>query len=315
MPVLVDGDLVLSDSPVILEYLEERLPRAAALPGRPGAARRGAHLPRLVQPGLEAAAEPDRRRGGEARAGPGADRRARAADRGRAAALRGAARRPRLPLRRRADRRRRGRLPVPQVRGDLGGGRRAPLPRDPPRRDAARRPVSRGSRRGSDAWTSCRAPEGRRCAGSAVVSSDDERSTMHPTLIARDRALSPGRHASGGRARAAGPSGRAQTAEEPGAAGCAGASARPSGRRSDGSRGRYRAADAATARRAASVAASASRCACRTRSSPGSETRFAATRPAAERAAASARIAAAAASSAPPRQACWAASAPSSATS
>ena len=73
---------------------------------------------------------------------------------------------------------------------------------------------------------------------------------------------------------------------------------------------RYRAADAATARRAASVAASASRCACRTRSSPGSETRFAATRPAAERAAASARIDAAAASSAPPRHACCAASAP-----
>ena len=92
---------------------------------------------------------------------------------------------------------------------------------------------------------------------------------MHPTLmheIARYRQADLLREAE--RARLAAP-GQQQTGEAPGAAGCAGASARPSSRRSDGSGGRYRAADAATARRAASVAASASRCACRTRSSPG----------------------------------------------
>jgi glutathione S-transferase len=32
VPVLVDGDLVLSDSPVILEYLEERFPEPSLLP-------------------------------------------------------------------------------------------------------------------------------------------------------------------------------------------------------------------------------------------------------------------------------------------
>ena len=80
----------------------------------------------------EAKAEPDR----------DADRRARAADRRRAAALRGSARRPRLPLRRRALRRRRRRVPVPQVRGALGGRRPGPLPRGAPRDAAARRPLS-----------------------------------------------------------------------------------------------------------------------------------------------------------------------------
>ena len=32
MPVLVDGDLVLSDSPLILEYLEERFPEPPLFP-------------------------------------------------------------------------------------------------------------------------------------------------------------------------------------------------------------------------------------------------------------------------------------------
>ena len=36
VPVLVDGDVVLSDSPVILDYLEERFPEPPLLPPDPG---------------------------------------------------------------------------------------------------------------------------------------------------------------------------------------------------------------------------------------------------------------------------------------
>ena len=77
VPVLVDGDRVVADSTAILEHLEERFPERPLYPADPGAAHRAAALRRLVQPGLEAAAEPDRRRGGAGGAGPRAHRRAR----------------------------------------------------------------------------------------------------------------------------------------------------------------------------------------------------------------------------------------------
>ena len=61
-PVLVDGDEVVTDSTRILHHLEERFPDPPLFPADPAGARRGRGLPRLVQPRLEARAEPDRRR-------------------------------------------------------------------------------------------------------------------------------------------------------------------------------------------------------------------------------------------------------------
>ena len=61
VPVLVDGDDVVTDSTRILRAPGGALPRAAAVPRRPGGARGGRALPRLVQPRLEARAEPDHR--------------------------------------------------------------------------------------------------------------------------------------------------------------------------------------------------------------------------------------------------------------
>ena len=73
VPVLVDGDLVLSDSPVILDHLEQRFPERPLYPVDE-ARRAGGDLRRLVQPRLEARAEPDRRRGGEGESRPRPDR-------------------------------------------------------------------------------------------------------------------------------------------------------------------------------------------------------------------------------------------------
>jgi Glutathione S-transferase, N-terminal domain len=66
VPVLVDGDAVITDSPGHPRAPRGAFPRAAALPARVGAPRGAAGLPRLVQRAVEAAAEPDRRRGVEA---------------------------------------------------------------------------------------------------------------------------------------------------------------------------------------------------------------------------------------------------------
>ena len=55
VPVLVDGDRIISDSPAILDYLEDRFPEPPLYP----ADERGAQsvdLRRLVRPCLEAAA-------------------------------------------------------------------------------------------------------------------------------------------------------------------------------------------------------------------------------------------------------------------
>ena len=156
VPVLVDGDRVLTDSPVILEYLEQRFPERPLYPADPARRAELRTVRRLVQSCLEAAAEPDRRRGGEGRARSRSDRRARAADRRRAAALRGPARRTRLPVRRRALRRGRRRVPVSQVRGALGGRRRGPLPRGAARYAARSTVATRASKPGSTGSTRCR---------------------------------------------------------------------------------------------------------------------------------------------------------------
>ncbi len=99
VPVLVEGERVLTDSPVILEYLEERFPERPLYPADPA---RRAELRTFVDwfnrvwkrpPNLLVAEE--------LKAEPDPDRIAElgAADRRRAPALRGSARRPRLPLR------------------------------------------------------------------------------------------------------------------------------------------------------------------------------------------------------------------------
>ena len=159
VPVLVDGDRVIADSTAILEHLEERFPERPLYPADPA---RRAELRLFVDwfnqvwkrpPNLivdeEAKAEPDRARIAELEA----------LDRRRAAALRGAARRPRLPLRPRALRRRRRRVPVPQVRAALGGGRPGPLPRGAARHAAPRRPLPAARGAGSGGSTRCPAPD------------------------------------------------------------------------------------------------------------------------------------------------------------
>ena len=186
------------------------LPGAAALSARDPARRAELRLlPRLVQPGLEAAAEPDRRRGDEARARPRADRRARAADRRRAAAASrscspaatilfgdelSAADVTAFPFLKYAllwedgdpDRfheilrdTMRARRPLPAARGAGSGG----STRFPARREENRAPAV--------VWSGRR--KGARDASDAH---------------ARDRAIPPGRPASRGRARPAGPPGQ-----------------------------------------------------------------------------------------------------------
>ena len=196
-PCSSTASVVLSDSPVILEYLEERFPERPLYPADPA---RRAELRTFVDwfnrvwkrpPNLlvaeELKAEPDLE----------PDRRARAADRRRAAALRGSARRARLPLRRRALRRRRRRLPVPQVRGALGGRRRGALPRGAAGYSAARRPLS--------AARSLDPPDGRAAAsvggeenGALLrhVGDDGKEPLDAPDPDARDRAVPAGGPAS-----------------------------------------------------------------------------------------------------------------------
>ena len=62
VPVLVDDGDVVADSMAIVAHLEERHPRPAAVPGRPRPPRRTRAVRRLVQPGVEARAQRDRRR-------------------------------------------------------------------------------------------------------------------------------------------------------------------------------------------------------------------------------------------------------------
>ena len=71
VPVLVDGDTVLADSSRILHHLEARHPDPPLFPADPAARRRGGDLHRLVQPRVEARAQPDHRR---ARGGRRGDR-------------------------------------------------------------------------------------------------------------------------------------------------------------------------------------------------------------------------------------------------
>ena len=100
-----------------------------------------------------------------------------------------------------------GRASVAAARGHLGGRRRAPLPRDPPRRDGARRPVS--PPRGVDPAHGRPAPGvGKKAPRSAVLSSDDGKEHHASDPHARDRAVPPGGHASRGRAGTAGASGQ-----------------------------------------------------------------------------------------------------------
>ena len=114
-PVLVDGERVIADSTRILHHLEERFPEPPLFPADAGRPRRGRRVPRLVQPRLEARAEPDR---GRARARRRRPRGRRSLERPAAAAarpVRGAADRPRPPVRR-VRRGRLRRVAVPALR-------------------------------------------------------------------------------------------------------------------------------------------------------------------------------------------------------
>ena len=54
IPALVDGDLTLSESDAIIEYLDETVPGPALMPADPAARARARMLSRLVAPRLEA---------------------------------------------------------------------------------------------------------------------------------------------------------------------------------------------------------------------------------------------------------------------
>ena len=60
VPVLVDGSKVIVDSMRIIAYLDENVPQPAAVSGRRRALRRDDVLHRLVQPRVEALAQPHR---------------------------------------------------------------------------------------------------------------------------------------------------------------------------------------------------------------------------------------------------------------
>src|SRR3954454_7569723 len=110
--------------------------RPAAVARRPRPPRRGRRVRRVVQPRLEGSAERDRGRAARAAAGPGEDRRLGRRDARLAALVRGAARGPRPPHGRRVRGRRRGRVPVPQVRRPARSRRRRALPPHPRRATA-----------------------------------------------------------------------------------------------------------------------------------------------------------------------------------
>jgi hypothetical protein len=181
VPVLVDGELVLHDSPRILEHLEERHPEPPLFPRDP--ARREELRAFLDWFNLVWKAPPNRIVAEERRPEPDL---ALIEELG-AQVTSSLERFERLlhdrpyPLRRRADRRRRDRVPVPQVRRPLAGGRPRPVPRGAPGAAAARRrPPAAGDLDRAHRRASSRV--GKKSLRALVWCAGRE-TPMHPTLV------------------------------------------------------------------------------------------------------------------------------------